>query len=785
MPQENFQEKTIGKVVSIEGSVSLEFEGQEYPLQTGSPLYHGAAITTHHASSVEILFQDQTVLHQGADSRSVIDDFFFTPTTGDSRFLLNLTEGALRIITGEIAARNPQNFSVKTPLSTIGIRGTDFMVTTSSTGDEVIVLAIDPNHVVLVSDPFGSIRILNFPGTGVSLQPAQPIGPIETISPDRFEFLQSSLPITRNMRTDLLPTNQEDPPETEPPASAPEASSEESPQDEPSPQGSDDESYSPDDNTPDGTDTSLTPWSLVWGADKTDLWTFATANFYTFWAFYQNQFLITPQTFSYSNLAHYTKLPNDYIPVPTGKNPNHIFLGSTGNDLLIGGPDKDLLLGFEGDDTLYGGADDDTLEAWTGHDLLNGQAGNDNLWGWQGNDTLYGGEGDDSLRGEEGNDLMDGGPGDDLLIGDTDPFTGDDTLYGDSGDDTLDGVAGCDLLVGGPGNDHLSGGPGDDILEDRTGSDFLYGESGNDLLSIHAASLSSLCSETIVMNGGPGSDTISLDWSAETLFHNNLSLGSSSSSGCDFLSLTLHSADTLCNNTFEMNGGWSSDTLSMHLSANTLSDNFIFMGGDTGDDTITLSITAWQDFRNNQIALYGGSGDDIITIDIVSSSASGRNTIEIDGGPGFDTISLFHSGATPPQISLLYSYTTSTCDFISGLANCGSFQFVLNTDNFHGNTADTLFAAPKETTANGGILHHLHSNDFLAITATQTSQTITDWLLGPENFLYFKNTLNSSATYALYYNGGQTLSTIALFSSDINLRTSNISLFEPGLFTSG
>ena len=66
--------------------------------------------------------------------------------------------------------------------------------------------------------------------------------------------------------------------------------------------------------------------------------------------------------------------------------------GSSGDDTLIGGGDKDMFLGAEGDDTLYGGG---------GSDDLNGGLGDDHITGGPGWDTLYGKEGNDSLNSED------------------------------------------------------------------------------------------------------------------------------------------------------------------------------------------------------------------------------------------------------------------------------------------------------------------------------------------------------------------------------------------------
>lgn len=81
-------------------------------------------------------------------------------------------------------------------------------------------------------------------------------------------------------------------------------------------------------------------------------------------------------------------------PIPQG---SLSLRGEEGNDLLIGGPQRDHIRGQEGEDLIYG------------------QAGNDDLTGDEGDDRIFGGEGEDRLAtgsDEEGPfyDFLSGGP---------------------------------------------------------------------------------------------------------------------------------------------------------------------------------------------------------------------------------------------------------------------------------------------------------------------------------------------------------------------------------------
>lgn len=202
------------------------------------------------------------------------------------------------------------------------------------------------------------------------------------------------------------------------------------------------------------------------------------------------------------------------------------------DDLLSGGGGSDALIGQGGSDRLFGGAEDDELKgdategdtpaALHGDDLLEGGLGADTLIGAGGDDRLSGGENDDVLLGDEarnrlaperhGRDRIDGGPGDDQLRG----GGRDDVLFGGPGSDLIDGddfafdetsPSGNDRVEGGAGDDFLFGQAGDDVLSGGLGDDVLNGDSGADLL-IGGPGEDSLQGgpDADALIGGPGSD---------------------------------------------------------------------------------------------------------------------------------------------------------------------------------------------------------------------------------------------------------------------------------------
>lgn len=173
-----------------------------------------------------------------------------------------------------------------------------------------------------------------------------------------------------------------------------------------------------------------------------------------------------------------------------------IIMGTSSDDMLVGGAEEDFIDGGAGADVIQGLGGDDQLLGGVGADTIRGKGGTDEILGGGGADKLLSGAADDLLRGLGGSDMLKGGSGDDKLLG----ARGRDRLIGHGGDDTADGGVGHDVLVGGGGSDRLLGSGGHDKLKGGGGQDVLLGEFGKDRLAGGAGN------DTI--NGGLGHDTI-------------------------------------------------------------------------------------------------------------------------------------------------------------------------------------------------------------------------------------------------------------------------------------
>src|SRR5687768_8927261 len=117
-----------GVVKTAKGSVHAERAGAQIPLSPGSRVNQGDRIVTGTDGYLGITMRDDTLLTLGPRGVLALDKYGFDPKTHDGNFLATLTRGVLSVVTGLIAKRSPADFAVKTRISTMGVRGTEFIV---------------------------------------------------------------------------------------------------------------------------------------------------------------------------------------------------------------------------------------------------------------------------------------------------------------------------------------------------------------------------------------------------------------------------------------------------------------------------------------------------------------------------------------------------------------------------------------------------------------------------------------------------------------------------------
>jgi hypothetical protein len=100
--------------------------GASRQLTVGSEIIFRERVVTTEQGQAQILFLDQSSLLIGPDSTVVIDEFVYDPTTKKGNMAATLTQGSFRYIGGKLSKQG--NATLKTPVATLGIRGSDVTV---------------------------------------------------------------------------------------------------------------------------------------------------------------------------------------------------------------------------------------------------------------------------------------------------------------------------------------------------------------------------------------------------------------------------------------------------------------------------------------------------------------------------------------------------------------------------------------------------------------------------------------------------------------------------------
>jgi hypothetical protein len=85
-------------------------------------------IVTGPTSSVGITLRDNTLLSEGANSILELNKFAFNTTTYQGTLDATIRRGTLAVVDGELAKANPESVRYSTPTTTLGVRGTEFII---------------------------------------------------------------------------------------------------------------------------------------------------------------------------------------------------------------------------------------------------------------------------------------------------------------------------------------------------------------------------------------------------------------------------------------------------------------------------------------------------------------------------------------------------------------------------------------------------------------------------------------------------------------------------------
>jgi hypothetical protein len=145
----------IGTTVTTIDQVEGETDKGRQTITTGTAVYAEELVRTGSTGKAQVLFADRTNLAVAPMTEIRLDKFVYDPAGGaQGNVVLVATEGSFRFITGLLPH---EDYSIKTPFATMGIRGTEFIVVIGANGLRIQVIS----GVVIVTTISGKVVTLS------------------------------------------------------------------------------------------------------------------------------------------------------------------------------------------------------------------------------------------------------------------------------------------------------------------------------------------------------------------------------------------------------------------------------------------------------------------------------------------------------------------------------------------------------------------------------------------------------------------------------------------------
>ncbi len=184
----------VGHAQSVHGSVDARQPERDARLLVAAAcVYRADVVRTAVAARAQFQFLDQSVLVMDAETEIALTEYVYAYDNPPDANAMVVTGsvGVFRFITGKMAQKRPESFTVQTPLLDIGVRGTDIGVSVTAGSGRLSVLSGGP---ALVTDrEFGTTAEV-LAGQSVSKERGQAMGAPEATPPAVTEVFNTLSP---------------------------------------------------------------------------------------------------------------------------------------------------------------------------------------------------------------------------------------------------------------------------------------------------------------------------------------------------------------------------------------------------------------------------------------------------------------------------------------------------------------------------------------------------------------------------------------------------------------
>ncbi|MCB9480286.1 MAG: FecR domain-containing protein [Desulfobacteraceae bacterium] len=165
---------SVGKVAAIRGEAYSHNSGITKQLFIKSEIFLNDTIETRKNSRLQILFNDETIASLGPESTITVKNYQWSEK--EQQFEAEAREGLFHIMGGKIVNSAPEKFKIKTPVASIGIRGSMFAFKVNEKNLDIVFLG---GKGIDIDTDFGRTSLIK-PGFGTRID-----GDKKTIEPPR------------------------------------------------------------------------------------------------------------------------------------------------------------------------------------------------------------------------------------------------------------------------------------------------------------------------------------------------------------------------------------------------------------------------------------------------------------------------------------------------------------------------------------------------------------------------------------------------------------------------
>lgn len=114
---------------NVTGTIKVVRDGETLDATPGLPVLQSDKVISGPKSAAGVVFKDGTLITVGASSELQIRDYAFDTKESKYQFSMYLARGSAVYSSGKIGKIAPESVKIDTPTTTVGVRGTRFIVT--------------------------------------------------------------------------------------------------------------------------------------------------------------------------------------------------------------------------------------------------------------------------------------------------------------------------------------------------------------------------------------------------------------------------------------------------------------------------------------------------------------------------------------------------------------------------------------------------------------------------------------------------------------------------------